>query len=87
MTPLAIYLLVINVTAYIMMGDDKRRAVMNKRRIPERTLLLTAALGGSLGELLGMTTYHHKTRHKKFLFLVPTLLVVHIAALAFLLLR
>ena len=55
------------------------------RRIPELTLLLIAALGGSLGEWLGMASLHHKTKHKKFLILVPAFLFIHIALGAWLL--
>jgi len=81
MNPLFIYLLIVNALAYILMGDDKRRAIMKSRRIPEKVLLLAALIGGSLGELLGMLSYHHKTRHKKFYIGVPVLLVVQVVAL------
>ena len=65
--------------AYILMAVDKAKAKRRERRIPERTLLLIAALGGSLGELFGMYGFHHKTKHKKFLILVPLFLIIHIA--------
>ena len=73
------YLLGMNAAAYILMAVDKTHAIRKARRIPEITLLLFAALGGSLGEWLGMASLHHKTKHKKFLILVPVFLFVHIA--------
>ena len=73
------YLLGMNAAAYILMAVDKTNAIRKARRIPEAVLLLIAALGGSLGEWLGMASLHHKTKHKKFLVLVPVFLFVHIA--------
>ena len=73
------YLLGMNAAAYILMAVDKTNAIRKARRIPEAVLLLIAALGGSLGEWLGMAGLHHKTKHKKFLILVPLFLFVHIA--------
>ncbi len=75
---LGIWLLLINAAGYVLMGEDKRRALVKTRRIPERVLLLAAAAGGSLGVLLGMTTYHHKTLHKKFTLGVPAILLAQI---------
>ena len=72
-------LLGMNVLAYILMAVDKTNAIRKARRIPEAVLLLTAALGGSLGAWLGMVSLHHKTKHKKFLILVPLFLLAHIA--------
>lgn len=79
------YLLGMNAAAYILMAVDKTNAMRKARRIPEVTLLLIAALGGSLGEWLGMVSLHHKTKHKKFLILVPAFLFIHIALGAWLL--
>lgn len=76
---LFVYLLGMNAAAYILMAADKTNAIRKARRIPEAVLLLIAALGGSLGEWLGMASLHHKTKHKKFLILVPVFLFVHIA--------
>ncbi len=76
---LFVYLLGMNAAAYILMAVDKTNAIRKARRIPEAVLLLIAALGGSLGEWLGMAGLHHKTKHKKFLILVPVFLFVHIA--------
>ena len=79
------YLIGMNAAAYILMAADKTNAMRKARRIPEITLLLIAALGGSLGEWLGMVSLHHKTKHKKFLILVPAFLFIHIALGAWLL--
>ena len=73
------YLFGMNAAAYILMAVDKTNAMRRARRIPETVLLLTAALGGSLGAWLGMVSLHHKTKHKKFLVLVPLFLLAHIA--------
>lgn len=78
---LAAYLLVMNLAAFWLMWSDKRRARRGAWRIPERTLLLTAALGGSLGGVLGMNLLRHKTRHWYFHFGLPLLLLLHLAAL------
>ena len=76
MEVLWIYLLVINVAAFVMYGMDKKRAVSGQWRIPEKSLLLAAAVGGALGALLGMQIFRHKTRHLKFTVLVPLCLVL-----------
>ena len=65
-----------------MMGLDKGRARRNQWRISERSLFLPAVLGGSLGTLLGMKTFHHKTKHWYFRFGIPVLLVLQLAAAA-----
>ena len=74
------YLLLINAAGFLIMCVDKLLAKKEARRVPERTLLLIAALGGSLGSLLGMLIAHHKTRKAKFYITVPLLLVLHAAA-------
>lgn len=65
------YLLFINTLAFILYGIDKKRAVRNRRRIPESTLLWMARLGGGLGSWIGMFVFHHKKKHSKFLVRVP----------------
>jgi len=59
---------------------DKLKARKNRWRIPERSLMLTAALGGSLGVLAGMYTVRHKTRHSKFTIGVPVILAIQAVA-------
>lgn len=82
---LAAWLLVINLTAFLVFGLDKWKAKRKEhretvRRVPERTLFLLAALGGSVGALLGMKVWHHKTLHKRFRFGIPAILILQLAA-------
>lgn len=79
-----IYLLVVNVVAFMMYGMDKRKAVRKQWRIPEATLLGVAFIGGSVGALLGMQAFRHKTKHWKFKILVPLFLVIHVAIFIYL---
>lgn len=65
------YLLVMSVIGFAVMGIDKQRAKRRAWRIPELTLLLIAFLGGGLGAFLGMYVFRHKTRHIKFVTLLP----------------
>ena len=78
---LLIYLLVLNVVAFAMYGIDKRKAVKDQWRIPEKTLLLVALIGGSLGAFVGMQVFHHKTKHWYFKVFFPVLLVIQVALL------
>ena len=72
------YLLLINAAGFLLMLIDKRKARRGKWRISEATLMWTAALGGSVGSLLGMHTARHKTRHPKFYIGIPALLVLQL---------
>ena len=72
------YLLLINAAGFLLMLIDKHKARRGLWRISEATLMWTAALGGSVGSLLGMYTAHHKTRHPKFYIGVPALLVLQL---------
>ena len=75
------FLLAMNLLSFCLMGLDKRRAVKGQWRISERALLLFGFFGGSLGGLLGMFLFRHKTKHRKFTVLMPLFLVFHIALL------
>ena len=75
---LLVYLAVINLLSCALTVADKRRATRRAWRIPEATLLGAAFLGGSLGSLLGMLIFRHKTRKPKFYITVPLLLAVHL---------
>ena len=76
-------LLAINLLTFVTYGIDKWKARHNRWRIPEATLLLLAALGGSIGALLAMRVFRHKTQHKKFRYGVPALLLVQLAIACF----
>ena len=80
-----IYLLVINAVSFIIMHYDKYLAKNNKWRIPEKTLIGIAAIGGSVGCLLGMYSARHKTKHPKFTIGIPVLLIVQILVTSLLL--
>ncbi len=75
---IALYLAVANVAAFVCYGVDKRRAERGEWRIPERTLLTLAFLGGGLGAFLGMHVFHHKTRKLRFRLLAPLALVLSV---------
>lgn len=73
------YLFLINAIAWLLMLADKQKAKKNLWRIPESTLLTAAALGGSVGMLIGMYTVRHKTKHLKFTLGVPAILIAQVA--------
>ena len=77
---LGIYLLIVNLWAFALMGTDKRRAKKDAWRVKEKTLFLPVLLGGGVGGILGMKTFRHKTKHAKFLILVPLSIVLWVAA-------
>ena len=77
---LLLYLLIINAAGFILMLVDKFKAKKNLWRIPEKTLFLVAALGGSIGSLLGMYTFRHKTQHQTFTLGMPLILAVQVVA-------
>ena len=69
-----LYLLIINALGFLLMLVDKLKAKKNRWRIRESTLITVAALGGSVGSLLGMYTFRHKTQHLKFTLGIPLIL-------------
>lgn len=75
-----LYLILINAAAFLSMLTDKFRAKKNLWRVPEKTLLGLAAVGGSVGALAGMYLVRHKTRHPQFFIGVPAMLVIQTAA-------
>ena len=74
-----LYLLLINAAAFLLMLVDKIKARKNRWRIPERTLFGSALLGGSIGAILGMYTFRHKTRHLSFTLGMPAILIAQVA--------
>lgn len=75
-------LIAVNLLSFALMGIDKHCARRGRRRVPERTLLLAAACFGGLGGVLGMRVFRHKTRHKRFRWSFPALLILQAALLA-----
>ncbi|NLO97449.1 MAG: DUF1294 domain-containing protein [Peptococcaceae bacterium] len=76
---LYIYLIGINVYAFLNFGWDKFKAKKHKRRTAERFFLFLALIGGAPGILLGMWIFRHKTKHAKFKYGVPLLFVFNLA--------
>ncbi len=74
-----IFLLAINISGFILMGFDKRRAKIKKMRVDEGILLGVAIIFGSVGVLLGSKIFHHKTRIKAFSFTLPLLILLHLS--------
>ncbi len=74
------YFGIVNLVGFLTMGLDKQKARRNAWRIPERTLLLIAFLGGGPGSLIGMYTFRHKTKHMKFVLLVPLAAIISLFA-------
>lgn len=79
------YLVLVNAAAFLLMREDKKKARRGAWRIPEATLLGLAAAGGSIGALVGMYSFRHKTKHLKFVLGLPLILLAHLALLFFLL--
>lgn len=83
---IVLYLAAINIITMAAMAADKKKAGRGSRRIPERTLFLLAALGGSAGAIAGMFIFRHKTRHLSFRIGLPLILAAQ-CLIAFLILR
>lgn len=75
-----IYLAVISAVSVIVTAADKVNAIRHRRRVRERTLLILAALGGSVAMLITMLLIRHKTRHLKFMLGIPLIIAAQAAA-------
>ena len=78
------YLIIINFVTFIVYGIDKVNAKQGSWRISEATLLILAVIGGSIGALLGMKVWHHKTMHKKFKYGLPLIFIIQILLICYL---
>ena len=78
-TPVVLYLILINLLAFALMGVDKSRARRHKWRISEKKLFLSALLGGSVGAIVGMQVFRHKTKHWYFVVGMPAILICQVA--------
>ena len=83
-SPILLYLIIVNAAAFLLMLADKQKAKRGAWRIPEKTLIGAAAIGGSIGALCGMYLFRHKTKHLKFTLGIPLILAVQIIAVIFL---
>ena len=81
---LPLYLITINAVGFLLMLADKLKAKRGAWRIPESTLMAVAAVGGSVGSLIGMQLFRHKTRHIKFTLGIPLILAIQIISAIFL---
>lgn len=75
---ICIYLIIINITAFLLYGIDKKKAVNNKWRIKESTLIGIAIIGGALGAYAGMRFFHHKTRKPLFKYGIPLIFILSV---------
>lgn len=82
--PIIIYLAIVNIVAFCLMGIDKSKAKKKKWRIPEKTLFLSAIFGGSIGANVGMQVFRHKTKHMSFVIGMPAILILQVALVVFL---
>ena len=87
LTILTIYLIFMNLLAFLLMGLDKSKARRNQWRIPEKTLFLSAILGGSIGAILGMQGFRHKTKHASFRIGMPCILIAQLGLAVYILFR
>ena len=72
------YLLIVNLLGFLIMLIDKQRAIHREWRIPEKTLISISIFGGSIGMLIGMSSFRHKTKHKKFTIGIPFILIMQV---------
>lgn len=75
------YIFFINIVGFSLMGIDKRKAIKKVWRIPESTLFIVALIGGSIGSIIGMNFFRHKTKHWYFVLGMPLILIAQIAAI------
>ncbi len=77
------YIAAVNLIGFLLMGIDKHKAKKHAFRIPEATLFTVALIGGSIGSIVGMYFFRHKTRHWYFVYGMPTILILQIALVMF----
>ena len=84
---LILYLLIVNAAGFLLMLVDKYKARKNLWRIPEKTLLGVALIGGSIGAYAGMQLFRHKTQHPKFFIGIPVIMALQIMLAAYLIMK
>lgn len=78
-----LYFMIINLVGFVMMCVDKQLAIHHKNRVPEKVLFLIAIFGGSLGSILGMYAFRHKTKHVSFVIGMPVILIIQLVLVYF----
>lgn len=78
-------LIIINIIAFLITSVDKLLAILNKRRISEKTIIIISFIGGSLGTAISMIIFHHKTKKTKFKVFIPLALILNILIIVYLL--
>ena len=84
-TLIIIYFIIMNIIGFALMGIDKRKAVKRLWRIPESVLFIVALIGGSIGCILGMQLFRHKTRTWNFVYGMPAILLIQVILFLFIL--
>lgn len=87
LTNVSIYLLSINLIGILIMLIDKKKAIKGSWRIPEKSLLIVAMLGGSIGTMIGMYWFRHKTKKLKFTLGFPIILITEIILIIYFLIK
>lgn len=82
-----IYLIVINLIGLFIMYLDKKKAMYGRWRIPEKSLIIIALLGGSIGCMVGMKLFRHKTQKIKFVLGYPTILIAELILIIYFLVK
>lgn len=78
-----IYIVIINLMGFISMWLDKKKAIKHQYRISEKTLFILAILGGTIGSILGMKRFRHKTKHWYFKYGMPFILSIQFILIVF----
>ncbi len=79
------YLIIINISGFVLMGIDKKKAGKHKYRISEKTLFFVSLIGGSIGTWFGMYAFRHKTKHWYFVVGMPLIFIIHVVVAVMLL--
>lgn len=78
-----IYILIMNIIGFLIMGIDKAKAKKNAWRIPEKAFFIVSLLGGGLGSWFGMYTFRHKTRHWYFVIGIPAIAIIELGIMCY----
>ena len=82
-----IYVIIINIIAFLAMFIDKKKAQKARWRISEKALFILVFLGGGIGGIAGMYTFRHKTKKPAFVIGFPTILILEIVAVIYMIVK